>query len=233
MIDILKTVPPSPEQWEIVIEGMRNSHDSWDKSDSIFDTVRIGTAVRTVQHFTLGENDYSLAERLAKSGASHSKYRRMLPVIVTINAPLYWWKEFDTYKVGTVENSCSTMHTIHKREFTLSDFSYEKLLGNGNLCGGDCVPLVVLMDIIRALNWHRKLFLETENKEYWWQMIQMLPSSYNQKRTISLNYEVLSNMYFQRKDHKLDEWRDFCEWIRGLPYSELIVCAPGGDDDEL
>lgn len=233
MIDILKTVLPSPAQWEIVVEGMRNSHDSWDKSDSMIGMIPIRITGKSVPGFKFGEQDYALAERLAKSGASHSKYRRMLPVIVTVNAPLYWWKEFDTYKVGTVENSCSTMHSIHKKEFTLSDFSYENLLGyDDNLCWGDHVPLAHLEGIVAMLNQYRKLFLDTEDKKYWWQMIQMLPTSYNQKRTVSLNYEVLSNMYFQRRYHKLGEWRDFCEWICSLPYSGLITCDHGGDDRE-
>lgn len=242
MIDILKAVPPSPEQWEIVIEGVRNYHDSRDNSDSLFCRPENCSkceyfpgcdAVAKANKFLMGRKDYDLMLKLAKSGSSLSKYRRMLPVILTVNAPLYWWKEFDTYKVGTVENSCTTTHSIHKKEFTLSDFSYENLLGyDDDLCWGDYVPLAHLEGIVAMLNQYRKLFLDTEDKKYWWQMIQMLPTSYNQKRTVSLNYEVLSNIYFQRKEHRLDEWRVFCELIRSLPYSGLMTCAPGGDDRE-
>lgn len=203
MLKIEKTVLPSPEQWEIIIEGMRNPMNSWDRMDSSF-----------VDEFCLGANDRNLMCGLARGGAVHAKYRRMIPVFLTIEAPLYWWKEFDTYKVGTVANSCSTMHKIHAKEFTLSDFSHEHL---GKFERG------VLKYLIEALNRARDCFLEAKEKEHWWQMIQLLPSSYNQKRTVMLNYEVLVNIYHSRKNHKLDEWRNFCEWIRGLPHSEMIT----------
>lgn len=203
MLKIEKTVLPSPEQWEIIIEGMRNPMNSWDRMDSSF-----------IDEFCLGANDRNLMCGLARGGAVHAKYRRMIPVFLTIDAPLYWWKEFDTYKVGTVANSCSTMHKIHAKEFTLSDFSHEHL---GKFERG------VLKYLIEALNRARDCFLEAKEKEHWWQMIQLLPSSYNQKRTVVLNYEVLVNIYHSRKSHKLDEWRNFCEWIRGLPHSEMIT----------
>ena len=209
MLTIEKTVLPSHEQWEIIIEGMRNPMNSWDKSDSrcAYDG-----------EFLLGEADHQLMTKLANGGAVHAKYRRMIPVFLTINAPLYWWKEFDTYKVGTVANSCSTMHKIHAKEFTLDDFSHEHL---------DAYFLSILDSTIERLNYARKDFIETKDKDHWWQMIQLLPTSYNQKRTVLLNYEVLVNIYHSRKNHKLDEWHTFCDWIRGLPYSELII---GGDD---
>lgn len=203
MLKIEKTVLPSPEQWEIIIEGMRNPMNSWDRMDSSF-----------IDEFCLGANDRNLMCGLARGGAVHAKYRRMVPVFLTIDAPLYWWKEFDTYKVGTVANSCSTMHKIHAKEFTLSDFSHEHL---GKFERG------VLKYLVEALNRARDCFLEAKEKEHWWQMIQLLPSSYNQKRTVMLNYEVLVNIYHSRKNHKLDEWRNFCEWIRGLPHSEMIT----------
>lgn len=205
MLKIEKTVLPSPEQWEIIIEGMRNPMNSWDKSDSLcaYDG-----------ELLLGENDHKLMAGLANGGAVHAKYRRMIPVFLTINAPLYWWKEFDTYKVGTVANSCSTMHKIHAKEFTVDDFSCEHL-------EQWCVNLMAR--IIGNLNFYRKQFLETKDKNHWWQMIQTLPTSYNQKRTIMLNYEVLVNIYHSRKNHKLDEWHAFCDWIETLPYSELIT----------
>ena len=225
MLTIEKTVLPSPDQWEIIIEGMRNPMNSWDKSDSRFDLFSCDIA--------LGEADHQLMGSLAKGGAVHAKYRRMIPVFLTINAPLYWWKEFDTYKVGTVANSCSTMHKIHAKEFTLGDFSCEHLMNSS---------LKNLESTILALNYARHLYVhghkgvpgddsrdvKPHDKKYWWQMIQLLPTSYNQKRTVMLNYEVLVNIYHSRKNHKLDEWHTFCDWIRGLPYSELIT---GGDSD--
>lgn len=189
---------------EHAIRGMRNPLNSWDKSDSYHDG----------EGYIVGENDYNLMLKLAKAGSSHSKYRRMIVVYTDITAPLYWWKEFDTYKVGTVANSCSTMHKIHARELTLDDFSHEKLM----LC---C--LEELQRTIEVINDAREEFLKSKNKLYWWQMIQLLPSSYNQKRTVMLNYEVLANMYKDRKNHKLDEWRNFCEWVKGLPFSEIII----------
>lgn len=188
--------------WRHAIRGMRNPLNSWDKIDSGWD---FGS-------FIVGDNDLTLMKKLAKAGTSHSKYRRMITVYVDITAPLYWWKEFDTYKVGTVANSCSTMHKIHAKEFELDDFSHEHM-----------VELVVLKDIIVDLNYYRKKFNETKDKNYWYHIIQLLPTSYNQKRTVMLNYEVLANMYRDRKNHKLDEWREFCDWIKGLPFSEIII----------
>lgn len=205
MLKIEKTVLPSPEQWEIIIEGMRNPMNSWDKSDSV-----VGYDGSVI----LGENDHKLMTSLAKGGAVHAKYRRMIPVYLTINAPFYWWKEFETYKVGTVANSCSTMHKIHSKEFTLGDFSCEHLNRNS---------MRLLEITVETLNMERENYLATKDKEYWWQMIQLLPTSYNQKRTVMLNYEVLVNIYHSRKNHKLDEWHTFCDWIRELPYSELIT----------
>ena len=212
MLTIEKTVLPSPEQWEIIIEGMRNPMNSWDKMDSEI----IPTAHDW--KFALGDNDHKLMTSLAKGGAVHAKYRRMIPVWLTINAPLYWWKEFDTYKVGTVANSCSTMHKIHAKEFTMDDFSHEHLMT------GSMFQLHRTMDL---LNEAREMFLASDGdakKAYWWQMIQLLPTSYNQKRTVMLNYEVLVNIYHSRKNHKLDEWHTFCGWVESLPYAkELII----------
>lgn len=215
MLTIEKTVLPSPEQWEIIIEGMRNPMNSWDKSDS-----EVGDFNR---YFYLGKADRQLMTNLAKGGAVHAKYRRMIPVFLTINAPLYWWKEFDTYKVGTVCNSCSTMHKIHSKEFTLDDFSYEHLEALKIDNTGIYEFRWPLEDVVKCLNMSRSMYLKTKDKKYWWQMIQLLPTSYNQKRTVMLNYEVLVNIYHSRKNHKLDEWHTFCEWIEGLPYSELIT----------
>lgn len=220
-LEIIKTVLPSPEQWEIIIEGMRNPMNSWHLSDSGVKAWEAADGYDE-EYFALGDADHDLMMRLAKGGPVHGKYRRMIPVFLTINAPLYWWKEFDTYKVGTVANSCSTMHKIQAKEFTLHDFSHENLITNAQTYNGYC-PLSVLECVIGTLNEFRKLFLETGNKAYWWQMIQMLPSSYNQKRTVMLNYEVLHNIYHSRKNHKLDEWHTFCDWIEQLPYSEIIT----------
>lgn len=194
--------------WESAIRGMRNPMNSWDKSDSKWDG--FGDA----DGFSIGENDLNLMKRLAKGGAVHAKYRRMITVYVDITAPLYWWKEFDTYKVGTVANSCSTMHKIHAKEFELKDFSREDLTERS---------LIILESVIDELNFNRDLFITTKDKKCWKQMIQLLPTSYNQKRTIMLNYEVLVGMYRDRKNHKLDEWHTFCDWIKSLPYSELII----------
>ena len=206
--------------WEHAIRGMRNPLNSWAKSDTkkcsqidCKDCIFGNTDCGYIENI-IGENDLTLMLKLAKAGSSHSKYRRMITVYVDITAPLYWWKEFDTYKVGTVANSCSTMHKIHERELTLDDFSHEKLM----LC---CVE--ELQRTIEVINDAREEFLKSKNKLYWWQMIQLLPSSYNQKRTVMLNYEVLANMYRDRKNHKLDEWVEFCERIELLPYSELII----------
>ena len=215
MLKIEKTVLPSPEQWEIIIEGMRNPMNSWGKSDSHKTHIEDVETLETADYeFFLGENDRNLMVSLAKGGAVHAKYRRMIPVFLTINAPLYWWKEFDTYKVGTVANSCSTMHKIHAKEFTLDDFSCEHLNMNSKR----------LMEItVETMNMEREKLMESGNKDNWWQMIQLLPTSYNQKRTVMLNYEVLHNIYHSRKNHKLDEWHTFCDWIKELPYSELIT----------
>lgn len=192
--------------WEPAIRGMRNPMNSWDRSDSVY----CGDFAPE-----LGENDADLMKRLCKGGPVHAKFRRMITVYVDIEAPLYWWKEFDTYKVGTVANSCSTMHKIHAKEFTLDDFSCERLY----------TPLAekAFGEIIEALNNARENFLETKDKNHWYEMIQLLPSSYNQKRTVELNYEVLNNIYHSRKNHKLDEWHRVCEWIESLPYSWIIT----------
>ena len=229
MLKIEKFVTASPEQWEIVIEGMRNPLNSWDKSDSLFfddaegHACRISQGVGDLSLIEIGPNDHSLMERLDNAGTEHRKFMRMIPVWVTLSAPLYWWKEADTYKVGTVRNSCSTMHKIQAKEFTHEDFSCEHMNQRSSLH---------LKDTIDLLNDYREKYLvavktEPETglsaKDVWWQMIQLLPSSYNQKATLFLNYEVLSNMYHQRKNHKLDEWHTFCDWIRELPYSELIT----------
>lgn len=209
--------------WESAIRGMRNPMNSWDKSDSKWDG--FGNA----DGFTIGDNDLDLMKRLAKGGAVHAKYRRMITVYVDITAPLYWWKEFDTYKVGTVANSCSTMHKIHAKKFTLDDFSHEHLMGEKEYWDVD-EPIGILNIIIDALNSYRDDFIETKDKDFWWQMIQLLPSSYNQKRTLMLNYEVLVGMYRDRKNHKLDEWHTFCDWIKSLPYSELITMESEGKE---
>ena len=217
--------------WEPAIRGMRNPKNSWDRSDTKIECPWEGTD-RPCGEPDLGPNDHQLMMSLAKGGPVHAKYRRMIVVYLDITAPLYWWKEFDTYKVGTVANSCSTMHKIHAKEFTMDDFSHEHLLSEETLvtwndqeyhdCAEDC-----LHDIVGLLNAYRSKFLETKDKRYWWQMIQLLPSSYNQKRTVMLNYEVLHNIYFSRKDHKLDEWHTFCDWIKTLPCSELIIGEDG------
>lgn len=188
--------------WEAAIRGLRNPLNSWNKSDSEF-------VPWDITDFEIGENDLKLMQQLCKAGSDHRKFLRMINVTADITAPLYWWKEYDTYKVGTVANSCSTMHTIHAEEFTIDDFSNEYLSD---------VWLACLVDtIIPLLNRARTKYIETQSKIYWLQMIQLLPSSYNQRRTIQLNYEVLLNMYHARKAHKLDEWVQFCEWIKSLP----------------
>jgi hypothetical protein len=224
MITIENVVTPSPEQWEAIIRGMRNPMNSWDRSDS-FKAYTDDSAVSadTPYFYVIGEGDLALMEKLADAGTDHRKYLRMITVYMDITAPLYWWKEYDTYKVGTVANSCSTMHKIHAKPFEMADFSHEHLTiydVDGELCRdwlGD------LDDLIDDLNLARELFLKTKDKKYWWQMIQLLPSSYNQRRTVMLNYEVLRNMYRARRNHKLDEWVDFCKMIDDLPYSELIT----------
>ena len=224
MIKIENVVLPSAQQWEAIIRGMRNPMNSWDKMDSEI-TFNDNPAVLedAYPQFFMGDADYELAQKLAAGGSVHAKYRRMIPVYLDITAPLYFWKEFDTYKVGTVANSCSTMHKIAAKKFTLDDFSHEQLFNENDLVWGDIIPSTVLKSVIVALNKYRTLYLDTKDKNYWWQMIQLLPSSYNQKRTVMLNYEVLANIYKSRRHHKLDEWHDFCEWIETLPYSELIT----------
>ena len=209
--------------WEASIRGMRNPLNSWDKSDSKY-----------CEPFSvkIGENDLKLMKNLSKAGADHGKFLRMITVTVDITAPLYWWKEFDTYKVGTVANSCSTMHKIHAKEFTMDDFSYEHLMPEGTALTelaengkGTNVwfsPIGLLAITIGALNNYRKKYLETKDKTWWWQMIQLLPTSYNQKRTVQLNYQVLKSMYFARRNHKLDEWQLFCSWLEELPYFKEI-----------
>lgn len=225
--------------WEHAIRGMRNPMNSWNKSDSGIckggddgigceNCANYDSCEHTYDHsWQLGKEDHNLMMRLATGGPTHAKYRRMITVYVDITAPLYWWKEFDTYKVGTVANSCSTMHKIAAKEFTLDDFSHEHLIVAG---------LNSLKRTIEDLNSCREGYLDESikqnpewRKEVWWQMIQLLPSSYNQKRTVMLNYEVLAGIYPMRKKHKLDEWVDFCKWIETLPYSEIIVGK--GDDN--
>lgn len=196
------------------IRGMRNPMNSWDKSDSYY-------VWPSDEEFHIGQNDYDLMMKLRNAGTDHRKFMRMITVYVDITAPLYWWKEFDTYKVGTVSNSCSTMHKIHEKEFTLDDFSHEHLMDSTFTF--NIIPEVIMNGIVQCLNENRKLFIETKDKKYWWQMIQLLPSSYNQKRTVMMNYEVLANIYKARKGHKLDEWHEFCKWIEKLPKSELIT----------
>jgi hypothetical protein len=217
--------------WEAAMRGLRNPMNSWDKSDTDFSLSGI-QSVGGILIPTIGENDHDLMMRLAKGGSTHAKYRRMINVTCDITAPLYWWKEFDTYKVGTVANSCSTMHKIHAKEFTLDDFSHEHLDDMDEFAladeSGECEGWIVttksvLECIVSLLNYHREKFIETNDKHYWRQMIQLLPSSYNQKRTVQLNYEVLVGMYRDRRNHKLDEWVDFCKWIETLPYSEFIT----------
>lgn len=231
MLTIEKFVTMSPEQWQMVIEGTRNPKDSWDLIDSYITHIEDPETLETADYeFFLGEKDHKLLTSLAKGGPVHAKYRRMMPVWVTINAPLYWWKEFDTYKVGTVGNSCSTIHKIHSKEFTLDQFSHEHLTSKG---------IEILEDTINYLNEARAWYLKwdsmsekdrehfdpqvKEKKDLWWQMIQSLPSTYNQKRTILLGYEVLHNIYFSRDGHKLDEWHTLRDWIETLPNSEIIT----------
>ena len=230
--------------WEHAIRGMRNPMNSWEKSDSEFDMDCDKIACEDcptrgkddccgaliLQTCKIGPNDHELMMKLVKGGPVHAKYRRMITVYVDITAPLYWWKEFDTYKVGTVANSCSTMHKIHENPFSVNDFSIETLT-KGNLVDQNdkllCPELKAhykhFANIIASLNNLRDLYTKTKNKIYWRCMIEALPSSYNQKRTVMLNYEVLANIYESRKNHKLDEWREFCNWIETLPYSELIT----------
>ena len=241
--------------WEAAIRGMRNPMNSWEKSDSIFvedgeyhdicgnSGPYNGTVTDTETFFEIGEKDFDLMTRLRNSGTDHRKFMRMITVYLDITAPLYWWKEFDTYKVGTVANSCSTMHKIAYKEFEECDFSTEHLFDAESkdvefpiIYGEEHSPIWSLNITIKMLNFYRKKYLETKTKPmkeeakraplikaYWWQMIQLLPSSYNQRRTVMLNYEVLANIYKSRRNHRLDEWHTFCDWIENLPYSELIT----------
>ena len=219
--------------WESAIRGMRNPMNSWSKSDSRwFYTAPAGytTIPGDNEVYCIGPNDRNLMLGLCSAGTDHRKFMRMIIVYMDITAPLYWWKEFDTYKVGTVANSCSTMHKIAEKEFTMEDFSCEHLIDDAiyehdGLDSGEAriFPVSILRYTIHALNVCRNKFLETKDKKYWWQMIQLLPSSYNQKRTVMLNYEVLANIYKSRKNHKLDEWKEFCEQCKTLPFSELIT----------
>lgn len=228
MIKLEHVVLASPEQMEFIIEGMRNPMNSWEKSDSWAGHEYMGAGN---EYFKLGNNDHSLMQQLSEAGTDYRKYMRMMPVYVRITAPLYWWKEFDTYKVGTVSNSCSTMHKIAEKEFTLENFSTEHLKTGSIIC---------LNDIIDELNKYRDKFINFNSlgysddiydperkaeikKDIWWQMIQLLPSSYNQTRNVMMNYEVLANIYRSRRCHKLDCWREFCAFVETLPYSELIT----------
>lgn len=226
--------------WEHAIRGMRNPKNSWEKSDSgvcathgpahcadcVYtdchaDDVEIGTK------YILGPNDLKLMTTLRNAGTDHRKFMRMITVYLDITAPLYWWKEFDTYKVGTVANSCSTMHKIAAKEFTFDDFSHEKLINSACMEIQEqhirISPIQALATTIECLNSYRDLYLQTNDKKYWWQLIQLLPSSYNQRRTVMLNYEVLANTYKSRRHHKLDEWHTLCDWIENLPYSAMIT----------
>ena len=256
MIKLEHVVLASPEQMEFIIQGMRNPMNSHDRSDSeSYSTLYSQPDYNEEYHvndqgyfetdFHLGDNDHDLMQRLSNAGTEHRKYLRMMPVYVRITAPLYWWKEFSTYKVGTVANSSSTMHKIHAKEFTLEDFSTEHLMdfAEGYSEDDDLIvrmsvdsPKKVLLHTIEALNYYREMYLHTKvkpmkdeskraelMKKYWWQMIQLLPSSYNYIRNVMMNYEVLANIYKSRRGHKLTEWRDFCKWIESLPYSELIT----------
>ena len=201
--------------WEAAIRGARNPMNSWDKSDSLIsETWRNGEPI--LHDIKLGPNDRKLLRNLANAGPDHGKFLRMITVSLDITAPLYWWKEADTYKVGTVANSCSTMHKIHAKEFTLDDFSHEHM---------SCDAIRILEEIIAFLNQRRCDFLEANRKIYWWDMIQLLPTSYNQRRTVLLNYQVLKSMYHARKNHKLDCWREFCEWTETLPYAKELICG--------
>ena len=230
MIKIENVVAPSTEQWEAIIRGCRNPMNSWNKSDSYYpEEYRYGDLPSDA--VDIGDSDLNLMKRLCSAGTDHRKFMRMITVYVDITAPLYWLKEMDQYKVGTVSNSCSTMHKIHAKEFTLGDFSCEHLGDDWNDrknlvdYNGEYfnTPLNVMRWIIEVLNNYRDLYLETKDKKYWYEMIQLLPSSYNQRRTYLLNYEVLANIYKSRKGHRLDEWKTMLDWIENLPYSELII----------
>lgn len=233
MLTIEKTVTMSPAQMQMIVEGMRNPMNSWDKMDSYITRIEDPETLETADwQFCLEKKDEELMRNLARGyGNSHAKYRRMMTVLATINAPLYWWKEFDTYKVGTVANSCSTMHKIHAKEFIMEDFSIEHLFDISSTEFTEYVPTGFMSVLIKMLNFYREKFLETKDKQYWWQMIQLLPSSYNQKRTVMLNYQVLNDIYRDRRNHKLDEWHTFCEWIETLPYAEITIPFMGIGED--
>ena len=221
--------------WEHAIRGMRNPLNSWDRSDS-YENYLVDYKKNEIDDITeirypyyrVGAADISLMYKLSKTGTDHRKFMRMITVYVDVTAPLYWWKEYDTYKIGTVANSCSTMHKIADKEFTLDDFSHEHLFDDED---NMAIFKSSLNRTIADLNTARDLYLNTKDKKYWWQMIQLLPTSYNQKRTLMLNYEVLANIYKSRKNHKLDEWKVFCKWIEALPYSEIITSEPKGEDN--
>nr|DAV88173.1 MAG TPA: hypothetical protein [Caudoviricetes sp.] len=206
---MLKIENVSTFGWKAAIRGMRNPKNSWAQIDS---------AVVNGNCFVVGNNDYDLMYKLASAGTDHGKFMRMIHMQCDVTAPLYWWKEADQYKVGTVTDSCSTMHKIHAKEFTLDDFSHEHLNDEST---------EYLSELVDLLNRYRELFLKDKNKSWWWQMIQLLPSSYNQLRTWDLNYAVLQNIYHARRNHKLDEWHTFCDWIESLPYSDLITGITG------
>lgn len=224
---------------EPAIRGMRNPMNSWEKLDSFWTQKRYSAkeackrmddGLGLEEVYIVGPNDHDLMMRLAQGGPVHAKYRRMIAVYVDITAPLYWWKEFETYRAGVTPNpldieinSCSTMHKIHAKEFTFDDFSHEHLIMDEPIPTRIYSPFGMLEVTVQNLNYLRDLFLKTGDKKWWWQMIQLLPSSYNQKRTVMLNYEALSGIYPMRREHKLDEWREFCRWIEGLPYSEVII----------
>lgn len=219
--------------FESAIRGMRNPMNSWDKSDSFHNCKVSDECIRNCGLWcseAIGDNDLKLMKNLVKAGSDHAKFMRMITVTCDITAPLYFYKEWDTYKVGTVRNSCSTMHKLASKEFTLDDFSCEHLIDEpiyftkGLDSNEDrVIPHTLMSNIVEDLNACREAYLKTKDKKYWWQMIQLLPSSYNQKSTVQLNYAVLRNMYHARKNHKLDEWHTFCEWVESLPYSELIT----------
>lgn len=223
--------------FEHAVRGMRNPMDSWHRTDSGWKKKTSTPEIRRAtdaEYYDIGDNDLNLMQRLFKGGTEHRKYLRQIFVSFDITAPLYWWKEFDTYKIGTTSNSCSTMHTIHKKEFELDDFSYEHLFGIKDMHNKQLFwspPIETLQQTISSLNYFRKLFLETNDKKYWWQMIQLLPSSYNQRRTVTMNYENVFNILQQRSNHKLDEWKKFCLILRNaLPYiKELEGDSENGD----
>lgn len=236
--------------WEAAIRGMRNPKNSWAKSDShkcpcadwdgdcpmvMNDNEPAKDCNPDKYRFCVGENDFHLMQALANSGPDDGKFLRMIHVQIDVTAPLYWWKEADQYKIGTVTDSCSTMHKIHAKEFELDDFSHEHIINSVSMGAQEIEvrisPMQALLTTIECLNSYRELYLETKAKKYWWQLIQLLPSSYNQRRTWDLNYAVLRNIYHARRNHKLDEWRELCAWIETLPYSELIIGKgePTGD----